>query len=43
MSLISNLSVQLRQYRKAQDITLMEFSSMLGIAKSSLQLSLIHI
>lgn len=37
MSLISNLSVQLRQYRKAQDITLMEFSSMLGIAKSSLQ------
>ncbi len=37
MSLISNLSVQLRQYRREQDITLMEFSSMLGIAKSSLQ------
>jgi transcriptional regulator, XRE family len=37
MSLISNLSVQLRQYRREKDITLMEFSSMLGIAKSSLQ------
>ncbi len=37
MSLILNLSVQLRQYRKEKDITLMEFSSMLGIAKSSLQ------
>ena len=37
MSLASNLSVQLRQYRKEQDITLVEFSSMLGIAKSSLQ------
>ena len=37
MSLTSNLSVQLRQYRREQDITLVEFSSMLGIAKSSLQ------
>ena len=37
MSLISNLSAQLKQYRKKQDITLMEFSSMLGISKSSLQ------
>ena len=37
MSLTSNLSVQLRQYRRENDITLMEFSSMLGIAKSSLQ------
>lgn len=37
MSLASNLSVQLRQYRREQDITLVEFSSMLGIAKSSLQ------
>ena len=37
MSLILNLSVQLRQYRREKDITLMEFSSMLGIAKSSLQ------
>ncbi len=37
MSLNSNLSVQLRQYRREKDITLMEFSSMLGIAKSSLQ------
>ena len=37
MSLNSNLSIQLRQYRRENDITLMEFSSMLGIAKSSLQ------
>ena len=37
MSLNSNLSIQLRQYRKEKDITLVEFSSMLGIAKSSLQ------
>ena len=37
MSLNSNLSIQLRQYRKEKDITLVEFSSMLGISKSSLQ------